>query len=134
MMSADVAYLDTSAVVKLLVREGESAALRRELRRWPRRASANLIRVELLRAAKRAGLPRLASPARRYLGAINLIRLDDALLDRAAEVDPSSLRSLDAIHLASALALGDDLGVVITYDDRMLDGAAALGLPVASPR
>jgi predicted nucleic acid-binding protein len=72
--------------------------------------------------------------ARRHLGAINLIRLDDALLDRAGELDPPSLRSLDAIHLASALALGADLGVVITYDDRMLHGAAALGLPTASPR
>jgi len=133
-MSADVAYLDTSAVVKLLVREGESAALRRELRRWPRRASSSLLRVELLRTTKRAGLPRLAAPARRQLSAINLIRLDDALLDRAGELDPPSLRSLDAIHLAAALALGADLGVVLTYDDRMLHGAAALGLPTASPR
>jgi hypothetical protein len=132
-MSADVAYLDTSAVVKLLVREGESAALRRELRRWPRRASSSLLRVELLRATKRAGLPRLVAPARRHLSALNLIRLDDALLDRAGELEPPSLRSLGSIHLASALALGADLGVVITYDERMLECASALGLPTASP-
>jgi predicted nucleic acid-binding protein len=133
-MSADVAYLDTSAVAKLLLREPETSALRRELRRWPRRASSSLLRVELLRAVKRAALPRLAAPARRHLAAISLIRMDDALLDRAGDLDPASLRSLDAIHLASALTLGSDLGIVVTYDDRMLQGAAALGLPTASPR
>jgi len=133
-MSADVAYLDTSAVVKLLMRERETAALRRDLRRWPRRASSGLLRVELLRAIKRAGLPRLSAPAQRHLAAISLIRMDDALLDRAGNLDPASLRSLDAIHLASALALGSDLGVVVSYDDRMLRGAAALGLRTASPR
>jgi uncharacterized protein len=132
-MSADVAYLDTSAVVKLLVRERETTALRRELRRWPRRASSSLLRVELLRAVKRAGLPRLGAPARTQLDRISLIRVDDPLLDSAADLDPASLRSLDAIHLASALALGSDLGVVVTYDDRMIQGATALGLPTASP-
>jgi uncharacterized protein len=133
-MSADVAYLDTSAVVKLLMRERETAALRRELRRWPRRASSTLLRVELLRTIKRAGLPRLSAPARRYLAAISLIRMDESLLDRAGDLDPASLRALDAIHIASALTLGNDLGVVVTYDDRMLQGATALGLPTASPR
>lgn len=133
-MSADVAYLDTSAVVKLLALEPESDALRRELRRWPRRVSSSLLRVELLRATKRAGLPRLTVSARRYLTAISLIRLDETVLDRASDLEPPALRSLDAIHLASALALGNDLGMVITYDDRMLQGAAALGLPTATPR
>jgi uncharacterized protein len=133
-MSADVAYLDTSAVVKLLMREPETTALRRELRRWPRRASSSLLRVELSRAIKRAGLLRLSAPATQHLAAISLVRMDDALLDRAGDLEPASVRSLDAIHLASALALGSDLGVVVTYDDRMLQGAAALGLPTASPR
>lgn len=133
-MSADVAYLDTSSVVKLLMREQETTALRRELLHWSRRASSSLLRVELMRAIKRAGLPRLSAPARRHLAAISLIRMDDSLLDRAGDLDPTSLRSLDAIHLASALTLGRDLGVVVTYDDRMLRGAAALGLPTASPR
>jgi predicted nucleic acid-binding protein len=133
-MSADVAYLDTSAVVKLLMRERETSALRRELRQWPRRASSSLLRVEVMRAIKRAGLPRLSAPARRHLAALSLIRMDDALLDRAGDLDPASLRSLDAIHLASALTLGTDLGVVVTYDERMLQAATALGLPTASPR
>lgn len=132
-MSADVAYLDTSAVVKLLMRERETRALRRELRRWPRRASSSLLRVELLRAVKRAGIPALGAPARRQLAAISLIRIDEPLLDRAGDLDPPSLRSLDAIHLATALALGNDLGTVVTYDQRLIRAAAALGLPTASP-
>ena len=133
-MSADVAYLDTSAVVKLLAREGETAALRRFLRQWPRRASSALLRVELLRVARRSGASRLIADARRQLAAIHLIHVDDRVLDRAAELGPPTLRSLDAVHLASALDLGADLGVIVTYDDRMLSGAAGVGLPTAAPR
>lgn len=133
-MSADVAYLDTSAVVKLLAREGETAALRRFLRQWPRRASSALLRVELMRVARRSGASRLIADARRQLAAIHLIHVDDRVLDRAAELGPPTLRSLDAVHLASALDLGADLGVIVTYDDRMLSGAAGVGLPTAAPR
>jgi predicted nucleic acid-binding protein len=134
MTSAKTAYLDTSAVVKLLMREPETAALRRGLQGWPRRASAALLRVEILRAVRRAGLPRLMTEARRQLEAIQLIRLDDDLLDRAADLDPPAMRSLDAIHLAAALSLGEDLAAVVTYDERMSVAANALGLPVTSPR
>ncbi len=132
-MSADVAYLDTSAAVKLLMAERESPALRRWLRVRPERASAALLRVELVRVVRRSGFPRLLSEARRLLGGVHLIRLDDALLDRAADLDPSDLRSLDSIHLAAAASLGDDLAAVVTYDDRMLAAAISLGLPTASP-
>ncbi len=132
-MSGEVAYLDTSAALKLLVPEAESAALRRELRRWARRASSSLLRVELARVVMRAGLPGLLSTVRRQLDAIHLIGLDDALLRAAAEVEPWSVRSLDAIHLAAALSLGDDLGTLLTYDRRMAEGARAIGLPAASP-
>lgn len=133
-MSAEVAYLDASAVVKLLMREPETVALRRRLRVWPRRASAALLRVELLRAVRRSGLPRLRSEARRHLASIHLIRLDDDLLERAAELEPPTMRSLDAIHLAAALSLGADLAAVVTYDERMGDAARALGLPLIAPR
>jgi uncharacterized protein len=132
-MSAEVAYLDTSAAVKLLMTEPESAALRRWLRRRPERASAALLRVELLRVVRRAGFPRLIPEARKLLAGVHLIRLDDALLDRAADLDPTELRSLDSIHLAAAASLGDDLAAVVTYDDRLLAGAAYLGLPTATP-
>jgi uncharacterized protein len=133
-MSAEVAYLDASAVVKLLVQEAETTALRRQLKSWPHRAASALLRVELLRTVRRAGVPRLMEGARRQLASIDLIRLDDDLLERAAEIEPSTVRSLDAIHLATALSLGGDLAAVVTYDTRMGTAARALGLPVIAPR
>jgi predicted nucleic acid-binding protein len=132
-MSAEVAYIDTSAAVKLLMNEPESLALRRWLRRRPQRASAALLRVELVRVVRRAGFPRLVPDARRLLAGMHLIRLDDALLDRAADLEPTELRSLDSIHLAAAASLGDDLAALVCYDDRMLAAAASLGLPTAAP-
>src|SRR5579864_468510 len=101
-MSADVAYIDTSAAVKLLMAEPESAALRKWLRRRPERASAALLRVELVRVVRRAGPPQLIPKARKLLAGVHLIRLDDAVLDRAANLDLIELRSLGAIHLAAA--------------------------------
>ena len=133
-MSAEVAYLDASAVVKLLVREAETTGLRRRLKDWPHRVSSALLRVELLRTVRRAGLPRLMEGARRQLASLDLIRMDDDLLERAAEIEPFTVRSLDAIHLATALSLGGDLAVVVTYDARMTIAAQALGLPVIAPR
>ncbi len=132
-MSADVAYLDTSAAVRLLMTERESPALRRWLRRRPERASSALVRVELVRVVHRAGIPRLIPEARKLLAGIHLIRLDDVLLDRAADLDPTELRSLDSIHLAAAASLGDDLAAVVSYDDRLLAAANSLGLPTATP-
>ncbi len=132
-MSADVAYLDTSAVVKLLVREAETAPLRRWLRTRPRRVASALLGVELLRAARRAEIPRLLVEARRLLGGITLVGIHAGVLDLAAELEPGHLRTLDAIHLATALSLGVELSAVVTYDRRMADAAAALGLPVAAP-
>ncbi|TMD97292.1 MAG: type II toxin-antitoxin system VapC family toxin [Chloroflexi bacterium] len=132
-MSADVAYLDTSAVVKLLVREGETAALRRWLRQRPRRVASALLSVELLRAARRAGEPRLVVEARRLLSGITLVDVHGAVLDRAGELEPGQLRTLDAIHLATALSLGAELDAVVTYDRRMADAAALVGLAIAAP-
>ena len=132
-MSAEVAYLDTSAAVKLLMTERESPALRRWLRRRPERASAALVRVELVRVVRRAGVPRLIPEARKLLAGIHLIRLDDVLLDRAADLDPTELRTFDSIHLAAAASLGDDLAAVVSYDDRLLGATNSLGLPTATP-
>ena len=132
-MSAEVAYVDTSAAVKLLMTERESPALRSWLRRHPERASAALLRVELVRVVRRAGLQRLMPEVRKLLTGVHLIRLDDALLDRAADLDPIDLRSLDSIHLAAATSLGDDLVAVVSYDDRLLAAATSLGLPTATP-
>src|SRR6267378_4068661 len=126
-MSAEVAYLDTSAAVKLLMSERESPALRRWLRRRPQRASAALLKVELVRVVRRADVPRLLPEARKLLAGVHLIRLDDALLERAADLDPIDLRSLDSIHLAAAASLGDDLAAIVSYDDRLLAAATSLG-------
>jgi predicted nucleic acid-binding protein len=131
-MSGRTAYLDTSAFVKLVVAEPESRALTRYLRRWPARASAALLRTEALRALGRSGQPPVGA-ARQLFGGLHLIALDEALLDRAGELRPRTVRSLDAVHLAAALSLGSDLGVVVTYDRRLADASQIQGLDVASP-
>lgn len=133
-MHGRTAYLDTSAFVKLVVTEPESEALRGELRRWPDRASATLLRTETIRALRRSGHESLVGSARRLFRAMHLIRLDEPLLDRAGELAPAELRSLDAIHLAAALAIGPDLGVLVSYDARLTEAALAQGLRVESPR
>lgn len=132
-MNARVAYLDTSAFVKLVIVEPESASLRRFLARWPERTSSTLLRTEAIRALRRSGHDAHLGAARRLFRAMQLVRADEPLLDRAGEIDPRGLRSLDAVHLVTALALGSELGVVITYDQRLGDAAVRRGLAVESP-
>ena len=126
-------YLDSSALVKLVVAEPESSALRRELRGEPDRASCTLARVEVVRAVRPHGAAAVTR-ARRLLRRIDLVQLDDELLDAAAILDGGVLRSLDAIHLAAAQTLEDDLDAVITYDERMTTAARLIGLTVRAPR
>ncbi len=132
-MSASAAYLDTSAFVKLVVAEPESAALRSQIIRWPDRVSAALLRTESIRALRRSGHEHRVPDARRLMTGVHLIRLDDPLLERAADLSPASLRSLDALHLAAALTIGPDLGAFVTYDERLQDAALAQGLTVLAP-
>jgi predicted nucleic acid-binding protein len=129
-----VAYLDSSAFVKLVVAEPESAALRRVIARWPQHASSTILRTETIRALRRSGNMRNIPAARRLLRAIRMVRIDEPLLDRAADLEPSDLRTLDAIHLAAALEIGPDLGVIVAYDIRLRAAAEAYGLAVKSPR
>jgi uncharacterized protein len=128
-------YLDSSALVKLVQVEPETAALRRYLRRHrgdPRVTSA-LARVEVVRAVSPGG-PDAVGHARRQLARLHHVPMDRRLLDRASVLAPwTLLRSLDAIHLASALLLGSDLVGLVTYDTRLGDGARALNLVVESP-
>jgi uncharacterized protein len=131
--SRTVVYLDSSALVKLVIAERESAALRRYLRSQPQRASCGLARVEVMRAVRPHGGAAITR-ARRLLRRLDLVQLDDELLDAAAALDAGILRSLDAIHLAAAQVLADDLTAVVTYDARMTVAAGRLGLPVAAPR
>jgi len=133
LVSGRVAYLDTSAFLKLIVAEDESEALRSRLRRWPDCASATLLRTETVRALRRSGNEHLVGKARRLFGAIHLIRLDEPLLDRAGDIGPTGLRSLDAVHLIAALSIAPDLGVVLTYDARLREAALAQGLDVEAP-
>jgi predicted nucleic acid-binding protein len=127
------AYFDSSALVKLVVREDESAALRAFIRRRTGNTSCGLARVEVVRAVRHHG-PAAAGRARLVVERFDLVRIDDALLDAAASLPVAELRSLDAIHLAAAQQLGRDLAVLISYDERMLAGAKELGIPTSSPR
>jgi len=128
-----VVYLDSSALVKLVVAEPESAALGRELRGEPDRVTCALARVEVVRAVRQHGAAAVTR-ARQLLRRLDVIQLDDELLDAAATLDAGALRSLDAIHLAAARALGDEVTSVVTYDQRMTAAAAAVGLAVRAPR
>jgi predicted nucleic acid-binding protein len=125
------AYLDTSAFVKLIVEEPESERLGGWLAGRPERASCVLLRTEAIRAVSPHGSAAVAA-ARAAFRTLRLVALDDRLLDAAGDLD-ADVRSLDAIHLAAALALGPDLDVLVTYDERMRAGANALGVAAIAP-
>jgi len=125
-------YLDSSAIVKLVVEEPQSAALRRYLRRRRPLVSSALARAEVLRALLLEGEAGMAR-GHSVLARIDLIRVNDRVLNAAGALSPPDLRSLDAIHLATAGQLGQDLGQVVTYDERMADAARHLGMKAASP-
>ncbi|MBI2710008.1 MAG: type II toxin-antitoxin system VapC family toxin [Actinobacteria bacterium] len=126
-------YLDSSAIVKLAVTEPESAALRRHLRRRRPLVSSALARTEVLRALMVAG-PAAVTSGRAVLADIDLARVNDRVLNAAGTLLPTELRSLDAIHLATVLRLGNSVQQLVTYDERMADAARSLGLRIASPR
>jgi predicted nucleic acid-binding protein len=127
-------YLDSSAFVKLAVEESETAALRAFLAaRGGRRVSSALLRTESLRAVRALGGDALAT-VREGLRRVDLVAIDDRILDAAGTLEPLILRTLDAIHLATCLALGDDLDTIVTYDERMAEAARMLGLRTAAPR
>jgi uncharacterized protein len=127
-----VTYLDSSAIVKLAVAEPESGALRRHLRRRRPLVTSALARTEVLRALLPAGDTAVAS-GRAVLADIELARVNERVLMAAASLEPAELRTLDAIHLATAQRFGAELAQVVTYDDRMLAAAARLGIRTATP-
>jgi predicted nucleic acid-binding protein len=118
--------------VKLVLREPETTALRRHVAGTQRRTSSTIAVVEVTRAAT-LGDPHPATlgELRRILEETDLIVPDRALIDHAAELTSRRVRSLDAIHLATALAVEPD--EFVAYDQRLLDAAAEAGLTVASP-
>jgi uncharacterized protein len=108
------------------------------LRVWLKEADRELVacdlaRTELMRAARRV-VPERALQARAVLDSIILVQVTSAVFENAGRLDPSGLRSFDAIHLAAALDLGDDLEGLVTYDDRLADAAVSNGVTVVTPR
>jgi predicted nucleic acid-binding protein len=128
-------YLDTSALVKLVVAEDESQSLQSFLsaRGEDTLFSVALARTELIRAVAQNGAQAVAD-ARDLLNSLDTVTLTRQLLDDAGTLLPLRLRSLDAIHLVAAQRAGDTLRAVITYDARMISAAADLGIPAAAPR
>jgi predicted nucleic acid-binding protein len=131
-MSADVWYVDASALVKIVIKEPESRALAEWLRDKDNLAACDLVRVEAVRAVRLSD-PAAVARARSVVATLILIRVDDGVYEMAADLEPPLLPSLDAIHLSAALSLGPDLAAVVTYDQRMTEGARALGLTVEAP-
>lgn len=126
-------YLDTSVLVKLVVAEDETDALIAWLGEtnsdW---VSSDLTRTELLRAVRRTTPDRVVR-AREVLDSITLLDVTTQIYEEAARVDPPALRTLDSLHLAVALDLGDDLESIVTYDDRLAEAATANGVLITTP-
>jgi uncharacterized protein len=126
-------YLDTSAFVKLTIPEPETAALIAALPTRARLVASEILEVEALRAARRVAGADGAASARAQLAGVRLLPLTDQIRKRACELEPATPRSLDAIHLATALDLGELLTCMYAYDARMASAASDAGLQVCAP-
>lgn len=127
-------YFDTSALVKLVFDEAESAALAEwlTLRADVPKVSSDLSTIELLRTCRRVDEGAVEG-ANLLLGGIDLLPMDRAIVEKAASLVPTELRSLDAIHLASALSVKTSLTALVAYDVRLCAAAADAGIEVVSP-
>jgi predicted nucleic acid-binding protein len=126
-------YIDSSALLKLAVREAETSALEADLAERDGLLVSRLGVIECRRATARASKGRLLQTLEQVLDAVYLLEITAAILDRAAELRPTVMRTLDAIHVATALSVNDRDLDVITYDDRMADAARENGLRVVQP-
>jgi predicted nucleic acid-binding protein len=131
-MSDRAAYLDSSAFVKTVLLEAESEPLERYLTQAGRLVSSALLETEARRAALRVD-PRHLPLLEQRLRNVSLVAVTTDVLVAAGTLRPAGIRSLDAIHLATALALGAELDSFVTYDERMAAAAASLGLTVQRP-
>lgn len=129
----ELVYLDSSAILKLIFEESETEALATLLRARPTRVSSVLARVEVLRTAATVQDRAVLHHARTVLARLHLIRPDDRILNAALAIEPPQVRSLDAIHLATALSLGHHLSGMVVYDRRLADAARHHGLTVWAP-
>lgn len=127
-------YLDSSALLKLVLSERETPALSEALSRWPDWVSSVLLSIECRRIVLRAGNPpEVIAKLEQELSRVTSIRLDEPVQKLAAAVGPPRLRPLDAIHLASALSIGDYPEAFVTYDTRLAEAARGVGLNVITP-
>lgn len=126
-------YLDTSALAKLVVAEPETTALRAWLAEKDRAlVSCDLTRTELTRAVRRVAPDRLLQ-AHALLDGLTLLTLPTSVFSTAGRLEPDELRSLDGLHLAAALELGDDLEAIVAYDERLQHAARLNGIEVLAP-
>ena len=126
-------YLDASAIVKLVIDESESPAVRERVADARQLFTNRIAVVEVGRAVQRQSEVDASDQFSAVLNGLSIIELDVSAAESAAKLEPRGLRSLDAIHLASAMALGEELGAFVTYDLRLADAARAAGLPVLAP-
>lgn len=127
-------YLDSSALVKLVALEPESAALFAFLAERTELVSSAVAGVEVRRAVNRLeNSGHLRARADTVLGSVALLRIDDAILAAAGALEPRTLRSLDALHLASALSVRDELEGFLAYDRGLGEAARGQGLKVLAP-
>ncbi len=133
-MNHEPAFVDSSALVKLVKRERETDALIAALKRWPDRIASVIARVEMFRALRRIGASTAdRARAEQLLAHVTLVRLDEPILKLAAELPSRDLGSLDAIQLATALSIGDLPEAFVTYDMRLARAARRHGLRVLHP-
>ena len=125
----DVLYVDSSALVKMVVAEAESEWTATAVGEWRVVASSILARVEVTMAARRRG-PDVTAQADRVRAALDVVALDEAIVELATRRVPPGLRAVDAVHVASAMSLGDELGAMLTFDRRQSAAAADLDLPL----
>lgn len=128
-------YIDTSAALKLLAEEKHSRAFAKfyDERTGASWVSSALLRIEVIRAVGRV-MPAALPDARALLLAFDYVSIDDEVVDAAMNEPDRMLRSLDAIHLATARVLGPDLDGLATYDDRLAVAAKDAGISVIDPR
>jgi len=126
-----LAYVDASALVKLVIEEPDSMAMNRWYVEAERLVTSRVGHVETIRAASRRDHDR--GHRDRVLAGVEIYELDAGVAAAAAGMQPALLRTLDAIHIATAMALVPELDAFVTYDDRLADAARAVGLPVVRP-
>ena len=129
---SQLAYVDASAFVKLVIGEPQSDALADALAGLTMTSSA-ILEVEAALVVRRRQ-PRSFNAVRRLLGSVRLVDVERAILRAAGDLDDPGLRSLEAIHLATALSLGERCGAFFAYDDRLIAAARGHGLTVTVPR